>query len=289
MRWTGLLLAIACSHTQPPPPPLAVPAENAAGPANLPDAGAGDGGVPAPADAGVPRADLISPITFAGREVPAGLDWGEKGNEPAAMLFKNVKLLGDFSGNRFMAAMQSMQANLGRKCELCHLVEQKDFASDAKKEMRRARDMIRMTAEINGRTFGGTLRVTCWTCHRGEEKPADMGFSRDLPEPFAKMPPEKLAQKAELAFKDIRQLQGMDVRNFGYIMAWFARELGGKCTHCHLENDFAADTPKKTRARQMLEMTSYIAQEYYGNDSPVGCGTCHRGKPTPLRGPAEKS
>ena len=288
MRWTGLLLAVACSHTQPPPAPLSVPSENAAGPANLPDGGPADGGTFS-SDAGVPRADLISPITIPGRETPVGLDWGETGKRPAGTIFKNVKLLGAVSADRFMAAMQSMQASLGRKCVLCHLVEQKDFPSDAKKEKQRARDMIRMNEEINRRSFGGAIRVTCWTCHRGDEHPADMGFSRDLPEPFTKMPPEQLARKAEDVFKDVRILRGMDVRNFGFIMGWFAREMGAKCTHCHEEKDFAADTPKKTRAREMLDMTSYIAKGYYGNDSPVGCGTCHRGKPIPARTAAEKS
>jgi len=288
MRWTGLLLAFACTHTQPPPAPLGVPAENAAGPANLPDGGA-DGGVDGGVDAGAPRADLVSPITAAGSEVPLALDWADKGEQPASTLFKNVKVLGAVSGDRFMAAMQSMRANLDVKCATCHLVAEKDFASDEKKEKRRAREMIRMNEEINRRTFGGKVRVTCWTCHRGEEEPPKISFSKELPELFAKMPAAELSKKAEAAFKDIRQLQGMDVRNFGLIMGWFAREMGAKCTHCHDEKDFAADTPKKTRAREMLEMTSYIASGYFGNDSPVGCGTCHRGRAEPPRTPADKS
>lgn len=59
MRWTALLLAVACTHTQPAPAPLGVPAENAAGPAGLPDGGtdggSGDGGVE---DGGAPRAEM---------------------------------------------------------------------------------------------------------------------------------------------------------------------------------------------------------------------------------------
>ena len=290
MRWTGLLLAVACTHTQPPPAPLAVPAENAAGPASLPDAGTPDAGPPdGGSDGGAPRADLVSPITAAGTEVPLELDWADKGEQPASALFKNVKVLGAVSGNRFMAAMQSMKANLGQKCGLCHLVEQKNFASDEKKEKRVAREMIRMNEEVNRRTFGGKVRVTCWTCHRGDEEPPKMAFSKELPELFAKMPPEQLSRKAEMAFKDIRKLQGMDVRNFGLIMGWFAREMGGKCTHCHDQKDFAADTAKKTRAREMLAMTSYIADGYFAGNSPVGCDTCHRGTPEPPRTTADKS
>ena len=58
MRWTGLLLAVACTHTQPAPAPLGVPAENASGPAGLPDGGSGDAGVE---DGGVPRGELGGP------------------------------------------------------------------------------------------------------------------------------------------------------------------------------------------------------------------------------------
>ena len=135
MRRTPLLLlALACSHAQPEPAPLSVPAEKAAGPANLPDAGVEDAGTPdaGSADGGATRADLVSPITAAGSETPVGLEWGEKGDEPAAKIFKNVKVLGELKGNRFMAGMQSMRANLGEKCRMCHLVKQKDFANDVR-------------------------------------------------------------------------------------------------------------------------------------------------------------
>jgi len=312
MRSTPLLLlALACTHVQPEPAPLAVPPENAAGPAAIPDGGVavGDGGFlapdagrpaardagvldagsPAGRDGGAPRADLASPITAAGFETPVGLEWGSQGELPARTLFKNVKALGDLSGDRFMAAMQSMKANLGVKCTTCHRVKEKDFASDAKKEKLRAREMIRMTEEINRRTFQGEARVTCWTCHRGEEEPESRPFSRELPKELAKLTPAQLKQPAEKVFKDVRALKGMDGRNFGFIMGWFSRELGVKCTHCHEEGNFAAEHKEKTRAREMLEMTGYVAAGYYGNNSPVGCGTCHRGKAEPARTPGDKS
>ena len=317
MRWTPLILfALACTHSQPPPAPLSVPPENASGPAQVPegavedgapiiqaapadagaaDAGVGDAGAASPdAGAGSPdgggaRADLVSPITANGSETPAGLDWGEKGDQPASTIFKNVKLLGGLTGNRFMAGMQSMKPSLGVKCPACHLVKEKDFASDEKKEKRKAREMIRMNEEINRRTFKGEVRVTCWTCHRGDEEPKSRPFAKELPPELAKIPPEKLQQPAEKVFKDVRQLAGMDARNFALIMAWFSRELGVKCAHCHVEEDFAADTPKKTRAREMLEMTGYIGSGYYDNNSPVACGTCHNGQAVPPRTSRDKS
>jgi hypothetical protein len=321
-RWLAISFALSCSHAVPPPAPLAVPAENASQPAQAPvgdgggvapieagggvDAGAVDAGDAAGADAGGSDAgladggagdggtamllDLASPITAAGLETAVGLDWTPEARaQPASKTFKNLKLLGELRSERFMAAMQSMRANLGQKCAMCHLVDQKDFASDQRKEKRRAREMIRMTAEIDRRTFDGHLSVTCFTCHRGDEKPPKMTFSKDLPPGFAQhLTPEQLTQPATKVFRDVRILKDMDARNFGLIMGWFATELGVKCTHCHQEGDFAADTPKKIRARQMLEMTDYIAKGWYhGNDSPIGCGTCHRGKLTPARTPKD--
>lgn len=312
--WMAPVFALACSHSQPPPAPLSVSADKAAEPAEAApphDAGVTDAGVVevGGADAGFAgdagtasdggssrdgglsmMIDLASPITAAGSDTPVGLDWPpEVREQPASKTFKNVKVLGDLRSERFMAAMQSMRANLGQKCAMCHLVQEKDFPSDKKDEKRRARDMMRMAAEINRRTFDGKLAVTCWTCHRGDEKPPKMSIPKEIPEGFRKhLTPEQLKQPAEKVFKDVRVLGGMDARNFGLIMAWFAQELGVKCTHCHKEGEFAADTPKKTRAREMLGMTDWIAKGYYhGNDSPIGCGTCHRGNVTPARTPKD--
>jgi Photosynthetic reaction centre cytochrome C subunit len=285
MRWMVLpLFAIACSHSMPPPPPLAVPPHIAAQPAQ-PHSSALPAVPPPAPDGGVEMADLAAPITAAGVETPVGLDWTpEIAAQPASATFKNVKVLGAVSSARFMAAMQSLRADLGEKCDACHLVEQKDFASDEKKPKQRARDMIRMTDEIDTRTFGGKSRVTCWTCHRGELQPKTPPFPRDLHEPFARLSEEELEKPAEQVFKDVRELKGMKARQFGLLMGWFSSQLGVKCSHCHDEAGFEKDTPKKTRAREMLQMTSYVAADWYNtNDSPIGCGTCHRGNPEPPR------
>jgi photosynthetic reaction center cytochrome c subunit len=232
--------------------------------------------------------DLVSPITAAGVEEPKGFDWPqEKRDQPASKNFKNLKVLGDVSSIRLMAAMQSMRANLGETCLNCHLTESKNFASDEKKPKEIARAMIRMTNELDEKGFDGKPRVTCWTCHRGEPEPARGGFSRHLPEHFEKLSAAKLAQPAEKVFHDVRELKGMDARNFGLMMGYFSSELGVKCTHCHEEHDFAKDTPKKTRAREMLRLTNLAAAYFPKDDSPVGCGTCHRGQPEPLRVPDE--
>jgi len=77
-------------------------------------------------------------------------------------------------------------------------------------------------------------------------------------------------------------------------MRGFARALGTKCDHCHVENpagskerfDFATDTKKeKEMARQMIRMVKTVNTEYLSHMNPAGqnvqCMTCHRGKTVP--------
>src|SRR5579862_1222804 len=109
MRWMALTLAVACSHSvpQPPPAPLAVPPQNAEQPAAPVDGGTGPYSEAAP-DAGVEMVDLATPITAAGVEEPVGMSWPRGvAEQPASTTFKNVKVLGSLSSERFMAAMQS--------------------------------------------------------------------------------------------------------------------------------------------------------------------------------------
>ena len=62
--------------------------------------------------------------------------------------------------------------------ELCHI--QGNFASDDNPKKEIARHMITMTKQINGNfPEGAKLRVSCYTCHRGEAEP------KTAPEPKA--------------------------------------------------------------------------------------------------------
>src|SRR5579872_4267407 len=77
-------------------------------------------------------------------------------------------------------------------------------------------------------------------------------------------------------------------------MRGFARSLGTRCEHCHVQNpagskeqfDFASDAkPEKHIARTMVAMTrninaSYISKlpmEHEEHSPTVSCYTCHRG------------
>jgi len=99
--------------------------------------------------------------------------------------FKNLTVLPkDITKKQLDSTMDYYCISLGVHCGFCH--ERKDstswhldFASDAKPEKGRAREMVKMTAEANEHYFsqGNTgvgeqiPGVTCFTCHRGNQEP----------------------------------------------------------------------------------------------------------------------
>lgn len=84
--------------------------------------------------------------------------------------FKNLQVFGDIPQGHLFGTMAFMAGSLGVKCEFCHVTG--DFPNDEKPQKQRAREMIRMTAEINRQFFSGERHVTCQSCHRGKTKPA---------------------------------------------------------------------------------------------------------------------
>lgn len=89
---------------------------------------------------------------------------GREGGASAAPP-KNVKIL---NPAEVRGIMQQMNPALGFQCNECHTA---DFASDEKPMKTTAREMFRMTADINARFPEGKAHVTCFTCHRGKSEP----------------------------------------------------------------------------------------------------------------------
>src|SRR5207247_2651724 len=64
-------------------------------------------------------------------------------------------------------------SSLGMSCEDCHAADDRkweNFQVDNPRK-RMARRMILMMQEINKTNFGGRQMVTCYSCHRGADKP----------------------------------------------------------------------------------------------------------------------
>jgi cytochrome c len=84
--------------------------------------------------------------------------------------------------------MRAFTQGLGVRCQHCHVFKGNDpddlttfdFGSDEKETKKTARTMIRMGFAINDEHLkdvgesrpDGAMKVTCYTCHRGETKPA---------------------------------------------------------------------------------------------------------------------
>ncbi|MES2003813.1 MAG: c-type cytochrome [Bacteroidota bacterium] len=99
----------------------------------------------------------------------------------------NLKILPkDISDQKLDKLMlQDFERALGVNCDYCHVEDKTtkklDYASDARPEKETARDMMRMTLELNKTYFkvnspalgDSTLVVTCYTCHR--ENPVPKG------------------------------------------------------------------------------------------------------------------
>jgi hypothetical protein len=72
--------------------------------------------------------------------------------------------------------MQEMAAGLGVNCDFCHVRkgEEIDFPADGKEEKAKAREMIAMTMALNKSDFKGRSTISCYTCHRGKNRPTGL-------------------------------------------------------------------------------------------------------------------
>ena len=92
----------------------------------------------------------------------------------AEEVFKNVQVLKGIPVNQFMETMGFFSASLGADCTFCHVTESGgswDKYADDNQHKRTARGMVTMMNAINRDHFGGRQVVTCYTCHRGGDRP----------------------------------------------------------------------------------------------------------------------
>jgi photosynthetic reaction center cytochrome c subunit len=91
----------------------------------------------------------------------------------AEEVFKNVQVLRGIPVNEFMGTMGIFSAALGMSCEDCHRSGDSSWENYAAESPRKqmARAMVTMMAAINKTHFGGRQAVTCFSCHRGADRP----------------------------------------------------------------------------------------------------------------------
>jgi outer membrane lipoprotein-sorting protein len=91
----------------------------------------------------------------------------------AENVFKNIQVLRGISADEFMGTMGVFSAATGMNCTECHVDSGswEAYADDNKAPKATARRMVTMMAEINKQYFGGRQVVTCFSCHRGTNRP----------------------------------------------------------------------------------------------------------------------
>ena len=88
--------------------------------------------------------------------------------------FKNVQLLKGIPVDTFFDAMGMFANAMGNDCTYCHAPTaalDRDAFAIATPRIQRARQMIVMMNAINKQYFAGQPRVTCFTCHAGNQSP----------------------------------------------------------------------------------------------------------------------
>src|SRR6185295_19299334 len=93
--------------------------------------------------------------------------------QKAEDVFKNVQVLKGISVKEFMDTMGFFAASTGLNCADCHISENDwdAYAKDDRPRKQMARKMVTMMNGINRGYFGGKREVTCWSCHRGGDRP----------------------------------------------------------------------------------------------------------------------
>ena len=119
------------------------------------------------------------------RRAFTGRDGGPEAQKTAGEVFKNIQVLKDIPADELMPSMRYVSASLGVSCDYCH--EADHFDSDDKPTKQRARNMMKMMFAINQDNFNGRREVTCYTCHRGVAKAANIAPLSSAPNATAQV------------------------------------------------------------------------------------------------------
>jgi photosynthetic reaction center cytochrome c subunit len=114
----------------------------------------------------------------------------EQTPQMADEVFKNLQVLRGLTVNEFMGTMGFISASLSMNCIDCHVIASASdvarFADDTPVKQT-ALKMILMVKTINASNFGGKPVVTCYSCHRGTDRPRGVP---SLADQYGTPPPE---------------------------------------------------------------------------------------------------
>jgi hypothetical protein len=116
---------------------------------------------------------LLTAASLNGQAGPAAQTAAQR-PQMSEEAFRNVQVLRGIPVKEFMATMGFFSASLALNCTDCHgdasASNWANYAIDTPLK-NTARRMVVMVNALNKANFGGTPSVTCYTCHRGSQRP----------------------------------------------------------------------------------------------------------------------
>jgi hypothetical protein len=91
--------------------------------------------------------------------------------ETAGQKFKSIKVLNEMPADQMGKVMNMMSASLGVDCKFCHASNDGDYEKEGFEHKDIARNMLKMTFELNKNYFEGRPEINCNTCHQGKAHP----------------------------------------------------------------------------------------------------------------------
>lgn len=109
--------------------------------------------------------------------ISACVFFAAKGNtqtktETAGQKFKSIKVLNDMPADQLGKVMNMMSASLGVDCKFCHASNDGDYEKEGFEHKDIARNMLKMTFELNKNYFESRPEINCNTCHQGKAHPS---------------------------------------------------------------------------------------------------------------------
>jgi len=215
--------------------------------------------------------------------------------------YENIQVLGDLNIGEFGRTMNAMTEWVSPEqgCAYCHV--EGNFADDSKYAKTVARRMLEMTKHINAewKTHVAETGVTCYTCHRGKNVPAEIWFKPkegksaggSMADTSGQNKPAKSVAYTSLPFdpftpylignSDIRVngTQALKVtgskenlhstkqaeHTYG-LMIHMSGSLGVNCTYCHNTRSFSSwereSTPRRATAWYGIRMARDLNNNY---------------------------
>lgn len=233
----------------------------------------------------------------AANVAPAAQPEPPEGGPAATSIYKNVQVLNDLSVaqfNRVMVSITQWVVPPGQSCNYCHVG---DLSADDNYHKVVARNMLRMVRYINTnwKSHVSTTGVTCYTCHRSMDLPANLWYQQP-PDPqaarftgnrdgqnapatsvgLASLPNDPFAEYLDGQATNVRVVSTVALpgtnpsstkqteHTYG-LMMHMSTALGVNCTYCHNTRSFTSwdqSSPQRATAWYGIRMVRDVNEHY---------------------------